>query len=57
MHLFGHLQKNDNKILDLLSSKNNDLFLRYFKNNLVKLVKEKNLDVGFAFDGDADRYR
>ena len=23
--------------------------------NLVKLVKEKNLDLGFAFDGDADR--
>ena len=31
LHLLQHLQKNDNNILDLLSSKNNDLFLRYFK--------------------------
>lgn len=38
LHLFQHLQKNDNKILDLLSSQNNELFLRYFKTNLQKLV-------------------
>ena len=39
LHLFQHLQKNDNNILTLLSSQNNDLFLRYFRNNLEKLVE------------------
>lgn len=39
LHLFEHIQKNDNNIVILLSSKNNELFLRYFKNNLKKLVK------------------
>ena len=41
LHLFQHLQKNDNNILELLASKNNDLFLSYFKNNLVELVKNQ----------------
>ena len=41
LHLFQHLQKNDNNILELLSSKNNELFLRYFKNNLVQLVESQ----------------
>ena len=41
LHLFQHLQKNDNNILGLLSSKNNELFLRYFKNNLLKLVESQ----------------
>ncbi len=39
LHLFKHLQKNDNNILALLSSQNNELFLRYFRNNLEKLVE------------------
>ena len=34
LHLFKHLQKNDNNILELFSCENNDLFLRYFKENL-----------------------
>ena len=38
LHLFRHLQKNDNNILDLLSGQNNELYLRYFKTNLNKLV-------------------
>ena len=38
LHLIRHLQKNDNNILALLSSQNNDLFLRYFKTNLESLV-------------------
>lgn len=38
LHLFQHLQKNDNNILELLSSKNNELFLNYFKINLQSLV-------------------
>ena len=38
VHLFQHLQKNDNNILELLSGENNELFLSYFKTNLQKLV-------------------
>ncbi len=38
LHLFSHIQKNDNGILELLSGQNNELFLRYFKINLQKLV-------------------
>ena len=41
LHLFQHLQKNDNQILDLLSCRNNELFLRYFKTGLVKLVQSQ----------------
>ena len=38
LHLLQHLQKNDNNILELLSCGNNELFLRYFKTNLRKVV-------------------
>ncbi len=38
LHLFIHLRKNDNNILDLLSSKNNEMFLQYFKTGLLSLV-------------------
>ena len=41
LHLFRHLQNNDNNILQLLSCKNNELFLRYFKTNLLKLVESQ----------------
>ena len=34
LHLIQHLKKNDNNILELLSSQNNELFLQYFKQNL-----------------------
>ena len=40
LHLLQHLQKNDNNILALLSSQNNELFLRYFRSNLEVLVEE-----------------
>lgn len=39
LHLLRHLTKNDNHILELLSGKNNELFLSYFKLELIKLVK------------------
>lgn len=42
-HLFEHLYKNDNQILQLLSSENNELFFKYFKTNLLQLV-ESQLD-------------
>ena len=38
LHLFQHLQRNDNNILELLSCPNNELFLRYFKINLQLLI-------------------
>ena len=38
LHLLRHLKCNDNGILKLLSCRNNDLFLRYFKENLRELV-------------------
>ena len=38
LHLLRHLQENDRHMLELLSSQNNDLFLRYFKSNLKKLI-------------------
>lgn len=39
LHLLQHLQKDDNRILTLLSCENNELFARYFKENLKKLIK------------------
>ena len=41
LHLLEHLQKNDNHILDLLACENNELFLRYFKENLKKLIERQ----------------
>lgn len=38
LHLFIHLERNDNNVLKLLASQNNDLFLGYFKSNLKKLI-------------------
>lgn len=39
LHLFWHLQKNDNNVLALLSSPNNELFLKYFRENLEQLIE------------------
>ena len=39
LHLLKHLQKNDNNILKLLSSQNNELFLKYFRKNLEELIE------------------
>lgn len=38
LHLFQHLKKNDNHILDLLSGSNNELFLSYFKSGLIEII-------------------
>ncbi len=38
LHLLRHLQENDRNILELLSSQNNEIFLKYFKSNLKKLI-------------------
>ena len=60
LHLFQHLQKNDNNILELLSCPNNELFLQYFKTNLKQLTatqlsvfeteKTKNLPESFRIN-------
>ncbi len=44
LHLIQHLQKNDNNVLGLLASQNNELFIRYFKEGLRGLIKT-NLDM------------
>lgn len=44
-HLLQHLQKNDRNILGLLSCESNELFLRYFRDSMNKLVRE-HLTVG-----------
>lgn len=41
LHLFTHIQKNDNQILELLKGENNGLFLRYFKEGLYDLIKSQ----------------
>ena len=41
LHLFRHLQNNDNQILQLLTSGNNDVFLQYFKNELLRLAQNQ----------------
>ena len=38
LHLFKHVKKNDNNIGKLLSSRNNELFLEYFKNGVKGLI-------------------
>ncbi len=44
LHLFKHLKNNDNNIFKLLSCRNNEMFLNYFKAGLVRLI-EKQEDV------------
>lgn len=46
LHLIRHLQENDRNILALLSSQNNEIFLRYFKSNLKKLILTQYADQG-----------
>lgn len=46
LHLLRHLQENDRNILELLSSQNNDLFLRYFKEDLKKLILSQYAEKG-----------
>lgn len=41
LHLFRHMQKNDNHVLELLTCGSNDLFLRYFKDGLVALIQKQ----------------
>ena len=36
-----HIKNNDNRILDLFSCDNNEMFLRYFKNGVLILVNSQ----------------
>ena len=40
LHLFQHLQKNDQNLLTLLSCQNNELFLKYFRSGLEGLISD-----------------
>ena len=40
-HLFSHFKKNDNNILELLSSQNNGVFLKYFEENLSVFIQSQ----------------
>ncbi len=46
LHLLRHLQENDRNILELLSSENNEIFIRYFKSNLKKLIVSQYAEKG-----------
>lgn len=46
LHLLRHLQENDRNILGLLSSENNEIFLRYFKSNLKRLILAQYAEKG-----------
>lgn len=46
LHLIRHLQENDSNILELLSSENNEIFLKYFKSSLKKLIVSQYADKG-----------
>ena len=41
LHLLQHFQRNDNKILDLMACENNELFLRYFREELKVLIRKE----------------
>jgi len=46
LHLLRHLQENDLNVLELLSSENNEIFLRYFKSNLKTLILKEYAETG-----------
>ena len=40
-HILQHLQKNDHHVLGLLSCRNNELFLQYFKSSMNELIRNQ----------------
>lgn len=46
LHLVRHLQENDRNILELLSSENNEIFMKYFKTNLRTLIVTQYAEKG-----------
>ena len=43
-HLLQHLQEDENNILELLSCESSEVFLRYFKDSLNKLIQNQFVD-------------
>lgn len=41
LHLLRHFEKNDNNILDLLTCESNELFLRFFKEEMSHLIERR----------------
>lgn len=39
LHLFQHFYRNDNRILELISLKDNDVFVKFFRIELLKLIE------------------
>lgn len=52
LHLLRHLQKNDRDILGLLSSRNNEMFLRYFKSELKKMILSQYAEKGLLAESN-----
>lgn len=50
LHLISHLQENDRNVLGLLSSDNNGIFLKHFKDNLKRLVVTQYADKDMLTD-------
>ena len=46
LRLVRHLQENDRNILELLSSENNEIFMKYFKTNLRTLIMTQYAEKG-----------
>ncbi|BEU88857.1 TetR/AcrR family transcriptional regulator [Selenomonas sp. TAMA-11512] len=51
-HLLQHLEENDCNILGLLSCESNEIFLRYFKDNLKRLVQIQFIRRGGTANAD-----
>ncbi len=45
LHLFKHFEKNDNNILELIALKDNDVFLKYFRYELIKFIEIGDMDL------------
>lgn len=56
LHLIQHLQENDRDVLGLLSSDNNVIFLKYFKENLKRLVVTQYADKDMLTDTLPEEY-
>lgn len=41
LHLFQHFYKNDNKILELIALKDNDVFVKYLRTELIRLTEKQ----------------
>ena len=56
LHLVRHLQENDRNILELLSSENNEIFMKYFKTNLRTLIVTQYAEKGLLKSATLPEY-